>query len=173
MLATNLGKSNKIYLLPESGPQATSLQPEICLIRIINSKHRGKIAQNSVYISKIRKNKDIEFLSPTTSKGVPLSPKKKSRISCDSFSNDNPVGTCHFIRHILKVLRSHNSYYIKFWVDTMTQTLHSSLTHFIRTTGLQSGSNTTDPYRVTALTSSTAPVTQQAFSISILFDFSA
>lgn len=25
MLATNLGKSNKIYLLPESGPQATSL----------------------------------------------------------------------------------------------------------------------------------------------------
>lgn len=55
----------------------------------------------------------------------------------------------------------------------MTQTLHSSLTHFIRKTELQSGSNTTGQYRVTALMFDIVLVTQQAFSILILFDFSA
>lgn len=110
---------------------------------------------------------------PATTNGVTRYLKKKSRINCDSFSNYNPVGTCHFIWHILKILSYYNSYCIKFRVDTMTQTLHSSLTHFIRKTGLQSGSNTTDQYRVTALTFDVVLVTQHAFSISILFDFSA
>lgn len=128
-------------------------------MRIISSKHRGKIAHNSVYIWKIRKNKDIELFFPCYTKAFTRYPKKKSHIFCNSFSSYNSVGTCHFIWHILKILNYCNSYHIKFCVGTMTQTLHSSLTHFIRKTGLQSQNNTTDQDRVTALTFSIVLVT--------------
>ena len=122
-------------------------------MKIINSKQTEERLYKIVcHVLKIRKNKDVEFLSSTTTKGVILLPKKKFHINCDSFSDYNSVGTCRFIWHILKILSYYNSYYIKVWVDTMAQTLHSSLTHFITTTGLQSGSNTKDQYRVTALT---------------------
>lgn len=143
MLPTTLGKPNKIYLL-ESGPQLPACSLSSAPLRGIGSKYREKIAQNRANVTTTRKNKVIEFLFSATTKDVRLYSEKQSNISCDSFSNYSPVGTCHFIWHILKILSYDNNYYIKFWVDTVTQTLHSSLTHFIRNTWLQSGQNTAE-----------------------------
>lgn len=103
----------------------------------------------------------------------PAQAAQKHYVSCDSFSKYNPVGTWHFIWHILNILSSYSSYHIKFCVDSVTSTLPSFLTHFIRVAWLQHGSNTPGQGRVTALAVTMVQGTWQAVSISALFDFSA